>query len=117
MFPQEKIEQLITLYEERECLWKKSHVDFKNKTKRDDALKEIGNILSCSESDVYSKIRSLKATFFENLKKSNYSKSGSAACSNKIKWKHYQAMFFLINECGEPGIHDTLEEVNKTLCL
>lgn len=104
----EEIFSLIKEYEQHECLWKKSHKDYKNNFKKIDAYKAIGFLLNISEDLVKEKCRSLRTVYFQNVQKAKKGKSGSGGGKAPV-WKFYGALSFLQSEAADCGSIDTLD--------
>jgi hypothetical protein len=67
-------------YQKRPLLWKASHVDYKNRIKRRDAIQELAVLYGLDCKGVLNKIKSLRSYFHReqlNLKK-KITKSGSS---------------------------------------
>ena len=56
-----KIDQLIDLLEERDCLWDGNKKDYHVRNKRERALEEMRNILDINVAEMKAKITSLGA--------------------------------------------------------
>lgn len=92
-----EVDVLINAYREREVLWNTKIDDFKDRIKRDDAIKELSEICSCSVEEIKKKIRNLRTQYSCERNKRMVSKSGSGASSMSCssKWQYYDAMDFL----------------------
>ncbi|CAD7089629.1 unnamed protein product [Hermetia illucens] len=95
---------LIMEVESRQCLYAKDKEDYKNKTKREDAWKDIFSILNRSECQ--SKWNILRDSFRSYYRSLCNTPSGSGA-TETVKWPHFKAMMFLIpyirvpeDDCG-----------------
>ncbi|XP_037924401.1 uncharacterized protein LOC119660096 [Hermetia illucens] len=97
---------LIMEVESRQCLYAKDKEDYKNKTKREDAWKDISSILNRSVSECQSKWNILRDSFRGYYHSLCNTPSGSGA-TETVKWAHFKAMMFLIpyirvpeDDCG-----------------
>ena len=85
--------KFIQLYKQHPCLWNFKSADYKNKQKRDTAYESIlqgMNIPGLGLQDAKNKIKNLRSTYSQELKKINDSKKSGAGVSNvytpNIKW-------------------------------
>ncbi|XP_063863939.1 uncharacterized protein LOC135102604 [Scylla paramamosain] len=102
MWSTEKTLGLIELLHSSPVLWDASCVDYKNKLKKADAVREIANTLSVDESEIEKKIKALKVQFRrEHLKLTSLKKSG--ASPKKYAWFGYKPLLFLLQGRGARG--------------
>lgn len=97
--------KLISELELRPCLWKKENEFYKNKYTRAAATDELAQMVIATADEVKDKIRNLRTTFFQNLKKTK--KNGSAG-GVQPKWDYFNALSFLSGEEAAAGRIDTI---------
>ncbi|XP_072933750.1 uncharacterized protein [Epargyreus clarus] len=120
------IDFFITLVQEREIIWDKSHIDFKNKNLKTKAWEQISKDLfpdydnftherkNKVGNDLVKKWRSIKDNFFRYLKKiKETSKSGSGA-TNLKKYHLYNQLLFLrkVQQNDTDSSLDSPREIN-----
>ncbi|XP_045781811.1 uncharacterized protein LOC123878583 [Maniola jurtina] len=121
------IDYLITLIQEREIIWDKSNVDFKNKNLKTKAWEDISKVLfpdyenftaerkNKVGNDLIKKWRSVKDNYFRYSKKlKETSKSGSGATKLK-KYHLYNQLLFLrkVEQNATESSLDSPREINN----
>ncbi|CAH0719248.1 unnamed protein product, partial [Brenthis ino] len=121
------IDYLITLIQEREIIWDKSNVDFKNKNLKTKAWEDISKVLfpdyenftaerkNKVGNDLIKKWRSVKDNYFRYSKKlKEASKSGSGATKLK-KYHLYNQLLFLrkVEQNATESSLDSPREINN----
>ncbi|XP_041972446.1 uncharacterized protein LOC121728348 [Aricia agestis] len=96
--------KFIKLYKSHPCLWDFSLVDYKNKQKRDAAyisITEEMNIPDFSIQDTKNKIKNLRSTYSQEIKKMQESMNSEEGYKNvyisNIKWLHEMEEVFAKN--------------------
>lgn len=69
--------------------------DFKSKTARIDALREISNALGCSSKEAYDKMRNLRVQFFAERRKTLMKRAETDDDSYTSKWPYYNVLKFI----------------------
>ncbi|XP_053615852.1 uncharacterized protein LOC128678380 [Plodia interpunctella] len=81
----EKTTQFIHLYRQHECLWNPSSPLYKNKVARDYAYNKIQEAFKLPVQEIKNKIKSLRSTYHQELKKVDNSKSTGNGSSELYK--------------------------------
>ncbi|CAG5052415.1 unnamed protein product [Parnassius apollo] len=69
---------LIEKYQENELLWNPRHMDFKNRNKRNDAIRDVASVFNIASSEIERKLKNLSSHYFREKRKYEESKrSGS----------------------------------------
>lgn len=55
---------LIEKYQENEPLWNPRHMDFKNRNKRNDAIRDIASVFNIASSEIERKLKNLSSHYF-----------------------------------------------------
>ncbi|CAG5013620.1 unnamed protein product [Parnassius apollo] len=90
-------------YQENELLWNPRHMDFKNRNKRNDAIRDIASVFNIASSEIERKLKNLSSHYFREKRKYEESKkSGSGREDVQLpKWFAYKALSFL-NDKNSP---------------
>lgn len=97
MWTEETVEQLITLYKEHPVLWDPRNKDFKNRLRKDEALKDIGRTMNLEVVEVERKINVLN-TQFRRTHKKVLRLTASGLPTDEIEnnlWYGYKNLLFL----------------------
>ncbi|XP_047508793.1 uncharacterized protein LOC125052182 [Pieris napi] len=88
---------LIEKYQENELLWNPRHMDFKNRNKRNDTIRDIASVFYIASSEIERKLKNLSSHYFREKRKYEESKrSGSGRDDVQLpKWFAYKALSFL----------------------
>ncbi|XP_045775422.1 uncharacterized protein LOC123874229 [Maniola jurtina] len=88
---------LIEKYQENELLWNPRHMDFKNRNKRNDAVRDIASVFNIASTEIERKLKNLSSHYFREKRKFEESKrSGSGRDDVQLpKWFAYKALSFL----------------------
>ncbi|CAG5033251.1 unnamed protein product [Parnassius apollo] len=88
---------LIEKYQENELLWNPRHMDFKNRNKKNDAIRHIASVFNIASSEIERKLKNLTSHYFREKRKYEESKrSGSGREDVQLpKWFAYKALSFL----------------------
>ncbi|XP_013106915.2 uncharacterized protein LOC106086690 [Stomoxys calcitrans] len=105
VWSREKINQLIELYKKNECLWNHWHESYKNKEKRNRAIKEICIALRITKFDFGKKIHNLRNQFNTEMKKWEQRMEEAGGVPDNVdgntaircKWIHFESLMFLRN--------------------
>lgn len=94
----------LKLIEEVHCrreLWDVLSMDYRNRNKKADALRDIGEILSVSPEEIEKKLKNLKCQFRREYKDWCSKKKSGASPVQKPSWFAFDAMLFLLSsqEC------------------
>lgn len=86
---------LIEMYRETPLLWDPNNIDYKNRYKKADALKEFGRTLNVSAEEIERKIRNINSQY--QREKRNYQQYKKSGAGQKFvsKWFGYALMNFL----------------------
>ncbi|KAF9424300.1 hypothetical protein HW555_000439 [Spodoptera exigua] len=100
---------LIEKYQENELLWNPRHMDFKNRNKRNDAVRDIASVFNIASSEIERKLKNLSSHYFREKRKYEESKrSGSGRDDVQLpKWFAYKALSFL-NDKNAPSSQDNI---------
>ncbi|KAF9406100.1 hypothetical protein HW555_013406 [Spodoptera exigua] len=100
---------LIEKYQENELLWNPRHMDFKNRNKRNDAVRDIASVFNIASSEIERKLKNLSSHYFREKRKYEESKrSGSGRDDVQLpKWFAYKALSFLNNK-NAPSSQDNI---------
>ncbi|KAF9408385.1 hypothetical protein HW555_011922 [Spodoptera exigua] len=84
-------------YQENEPLWNPRHMDFKNRNKRNDAIRDIASVFNIASSEIERKLKNLSSHYFREKRKYEESKrSGSGREDFQLpKWFAYKALSFV----------------------
>lgn len=99
MWTEEAVEELITQYREHPVLWNPKNKDFKNRIKKDEALKQISQVMNLEVVDVERKINVLNTQFRRTHKKVLALKAAGFPTDefeNNL-WYGYKNLLFLEN--------------------
>ncbi|XP_041762225.1 uncharacterized protein LOC121601006 [Anopheles merus] len=113
---QDTILFMISLIEERSCIWNRKNSGFQNKTKQHDAWREISVILDTPVDCLVRKWKSLCGSFrFYHAKEQKSKVTGSSSSSiYKPKWFAYRAMHFMHHVKETASTMDTLFRTIQT---
>lgn len=106
----DEIIQLVEEYKKYECLWVPANSNYNCRNSKEDAWREISQVLKGDVTDIKRKMKNLIAQFYRERKKiSSMKKSGSGAVLIS-KWFAYNSMLFLrdknkIRKCREGGLN------------
>ncbi|CAH1970882.1 unnamed protein product [Acanthoscelides obtectus] len=91
----EEVTNLIEVYRERPNLWNPKNVDYKNRYKKYDSLKEIAEIFGTTKDEIERKLKNINTQY--QRERRNYKKCQKSGAGNefKAKWFGYTAMAFL----------------------
>lgn len=105
----EKVLELIDAYRNSTVLWDCTLPAYKNRNSRNDALKNIAELLGVDKVEIDRKIKNLLSHFSRELKKEKNSvKSGSGSDSvYKSKWFAYGSLQFLTDRNKPRNTTDT----------
>lgn len=116
----EKTIEFCNDYQKRPLLWKASHIDYKNRVKRRDAIQELALLYGMDEKGVLNKIKSLRSYYHReqlNLKK-KITKSGSSGDGTfTSSWFAYKHIQFIGGEDTETTGRDTMGLDNALVSL
>ncbi|KAG6443054.1 uncharacterized protein LOC115455727 [Manduca sexta] len=107
----DRVLQLIELYQNCGCLWDSTDYDYKNKLKKRDAWNTISKILDLPLKEVESKIHTLRSQFTRERKK--LKSSNKPGCA--ITWFAYEPLQFLLKcESSASGKESTLNQIDDS---
>ena len=106
MWPTEKVLLLIEDFHSAACLWEVTNPDYKNRTKKRNAIEELAKKYEVSVGDVEKKINNLKTAFQREHKKINQSKK-SGTSPIKTSWFAYEHLLFLLQGSESRGSRST----------
>ncbi|XP_050065734.1 transcription factor Adf-1-like [Aphis gossypii] len=89
------IEDLISLVQERQCLYDYKHKNYSNRNIQEQLWKEISDILKIPANECKAKWTTLRNSFSRQLREQKKLPSGSGASSRKRKWYLFDNMLFL----------------------
>lgn len=89
--------RLIQAFKDKELLWNASNEDYKDRTKKNEAWKEIANIFNVERSDIEKKVRNLIGQFHRELKR-NPAKTDDEDDGERSKWFAFKSLLFLRNK-------------------
>lgn len=89
------VEKLIELYRDCQCLWDVKTPGYRDRLKKNDAIKEIASELATDEGEVGRKLHNLRSQYSNERKKQASTKSGSEGGRCLRKWEHYESLYFL----------------------
>ncbi|CAD6998629.1 uncharacterized protein LOC101453074 [Ceratitis capitata] len=118
VWTREKINQLIELYQQHECLWNPYTEAYKNKDKRTKAISNICTNLHITKMDFGKKIHNLRNQFNSEMKKleRRVEETGDdlESVRESCRWKHFQALKFLQNviEPRPGGYQSKMRKIN-----
>ncbi|CAK1601290.1 unnamed protein product [Parnassius mnemosyne] len=107
----DKIMQLIELFQSKSLLWDSSIKAYKDRNKKNDALEEISQALNIPKKDVKNKIHVLRTQFTREKKNMSAKKTTGRGAIEKCKWIYYEPLEFLLCGATTSGETDTM---NKT---
>lgn len=87
--------KLIELYREAGLLWDAGHLDYKNRYKKADALKEIGILCGASSDEVDRKIKNINTQYQREHRNHQLVKKSGAGKTFVSKWFGYTLLSFL----------------------
>lgn len=88
--------ELISCYEQQQCLWNVHCKEYKNKLAKSDAFKELSVKFLTTVEEITRKIHNLRNQFNTELKKINSKKSGQGSDDNYIsKWPYFKNLLFI----------------------
>lgn len=91
-----EIEELILMYQGKPELWDVTTAMYKNRIKKQDALKELADEFSTTTEEIQRKIHNLRNQFSSELKKHKKIKSGQSTDELYVsKWPYYNLLSFL----------------------
>nr|XP_019964680.1 PREDICTED: uncharacterized protein LOC109643874 [Paralichthys olivaceus] len=102
-----KVQQLISFYSERSCLWNHKSESYRNRLLRQSLLETLSGLLSDNESvpftvdDIKTKFRNLRTIFQREHKAVSSNKTCGSEDFYLPKWKHYRDLMFLCDSCDE----------------
>lgn len=91
----EECSNLIEAYRNHSNLWDPKHLDYKNRIKKIDSLKEIAEIFATSHEEIERKIKNMITQYQRERKKYKLYKKSGAGKVFQPKWFGYNAMLFL----------------------
>ncbi|XP_073334595.1 uncharacterized protein [Pagrus major] len=109
-----KVQQLISFYSERSCLWNHKSESYRNRLLRQTLLETLSSILSDNEpvpfsvEDIKTKFRNLRTIFQREHKAVSSNKTCGSEDFYLPKWKHYCELMFLCDSCDEDEQPDDL---------
>lgn len=106
--------EIIKEYETHPCLCQKTHKNYKNNFKKNDAIAEIATLTDKTEDLIKLKLRSLRTVYFQNVQSAKKSKSGSSG-GKQPRWKFFSALYFLGSEVAECGATDNLDSSSSVI--
>jgi len=111
MWNEERVKELIDLYRQYNLLWDSRHPDFKNRAKKNEAIKEMGCLLNCESLEVERKIQVILAQYRRTrLKLTNLKRAGATEEEmDKNLWYGYKLLRFL----EERSLPDKAMEVSR----
>lgn len=97
MWSEDNVNDLIELYHQHSVLWDVKHKDYKNRSKKHEAIRNISMTLECDMLEVERKITVLMAQFRKTRKKiQNMKKSGMEdEYIERNTWYGYKQLMFL----------------------
>ncbi|XP_055378370.1 uncharacterized protein LOC129610067 [Condylostylus longicornis] len=116
VWTQEKIIDLISQYQNNECLWNVLTEDYKSREKRDIAISSICSSLNITREQFSKKIHNLRNQFNYEAKKVSQ-RNDNVKNSYRSKWEYYEKLLFLKNVISpRPGPNYGLcyDEVQNT---
>ncbi|XP_035040908.2 uncharacterized protein LOC118125933 [Hippoglossus stenolepis] len=102
-----KVQQLISFYSERSCLWNHKSESYRNRLLRQSLLETLSGLMSHNESvpftvdDIKAKFRNLRTIFQREHKAVSSNKTCGSEDFYVPKWKHYRDLMFLCDSCDE----------------
>lgn len=87
--------KLIELYRESPILWDATNLNYKNKFKKADALKEIGMQLSTDTNEIDRKLKNVYSQYSRERRAYKAMKKSGAGRDFRAKWFGYDLMSFL----------------------
>lgn len=98
VWTKEKINNLIKLYRENECLWNVYHENYKSTSKRNGAVTYICTCLEINKFEFGKKIHNLRNQFNSEMKKLERRLEEAGETNANIcgsKWEHFESLKFL----------------------
>ncbi|CAK1594521.1 unnamed protein product [Parnassius mnemosyne] len=108
----DKIMQLIELFQSKSLLWDFSIKEYKDTNKKNDAFEEISQALNIPKKDMENKINVLRIQFTREKKKMSAKKTTGSGAIEKCKSIYYKLLEFLLCGATTSGETDTM---NKTV--
>ncbi|XP_053266656.1 uncharacterized protein LOC128424487 [Pleuronectes platessa] len=102
-----KVQQLISFYSERSCLWNHRSESYRNRLLRQSLLETLSGLMSHDESvpftvdDIKAKFRNLRTIFQREHRAVSSNKTCGSEDFYVPKWKHYRDLMFLCDSCDE----------------
>lgn len=87
--------KLIELYRESPILWDATNLNYKNKFKKADALKEIGIALNTDANEIDRKLKNVCSQYSRERRSYKAMKKSGSARDFRAKWFGYDLMSFL----------------------
>lgn len=110
----EKTHLLIDKQESYPELWDTSSKDYKNKIKKQNALKAIANYIDAPEEEVKKKLHNLRTQFGQEVNKERKKKSGQSAEDVYVsKWEFYNDMKYMTSSHVAKETEDNLVRITK----
>ncbi|XP_023017068.2 uncharacterized protein [Leptinotarsa decemlineata] len=91
----EECSNLIEIYRKHPNLWNTSHIDYKNRMKKYDSLKEIAQQFETKHEEIERKMKNLISQYQRERRNYKKLKKLGAGHTFKAKWFGYSAMCFL----------------------
>lgn len=114
---EEKVCWLIELYRSSPVLWDPTNVNYRNKMKRQDAYKDISDIINMEREEVERKIKNIVGQFSRELKRLREKNSGGGAENEKqSKWFAFKLLSFLKDRNKSRERLDTEKVINEIVC-
>ena len=88
--------KLIALYEGKEVLWDITSKDYRNRTKKHEAVRDISNKLKVEPSEVQRKLHNLRSQYNAEFKKIRKKTSGQGTDEVYVSnWPYFTALKFI----------------------
>ena len=113
----DKIMQLIELFQSKPLLWDSSIKEYKDRNKKNDAFEEISQALNIPKKDVETKIHVLRTQFTREKKKLSAKKTTGSGAIEKCKWIYYEPLEFLLFGATTSGETDTMNKTVSCFCI
>lgn len=113
----DKIMQLIELFQSKPLLWACSIKQYKDRNKKNDAFEEISQVLNIPKKDVETKIHVLRTQFTREKKKMSAKKTTGSGAIEKCKWIYYEPLEFLLCGATTSGETDTMNKTVSCFCI
>ena len=109
MWTQKKVLQLAELMHAAPCLWDMGIKEYRDRTKKADAIEFIAAQLNAEQDEIIKKIKSLKTQFRREQNKKTIGKSGAAEDFSDKEWFAYNHLTFLAQNNDSMGSRSTME--------